>query len=54
MSAIIRTALGDRDIVKIKEIPTLMELLFSLQTQVGKIHPPLASLSLELNRKENI
>ena len=29
MSAIIRTVLGDRDIVEMREIPTLMELLFS-------------------------
>ena len=28
MSAIIRTALGDRDIVEMREIPGLMELLF--------------------------
>lgn len=29
MSVIIRTVLGDRDTVEIREIPTFMELLFS-------------------------
>ena len=51
---IIHTALGAGDIVEIKEIPTLTELLVLLQIQVNKMNPVSASLSLELSRKDKI
>lgn len=54
VSAIIRIALDSGNILTIKEIPTLVELLFSLQTQVDKMDYVLVSLSLELRRKDKI
>lgn len=51
---IIRISLGAGDIVEIKEIPTLTELLVSLQIQVNKMNPVVASLSMELSRKDKI
>lgn len=52
MFVIIRITLGAGDIVEIKEMPT--ELLVSLQVQVNKLNPVLASLSMELGRKDKI
>lgn len=51
---IIRTVLGAEDIVEIKEIPTLTELLVSLQIQRDEMNPVFASLSLEISRKDKI
>lgn len=51
---IIRIAPSAGDTVEIKEMPTLTELLVSLQVQVNNISPVLASLSTELSKKDNI